>query len=166
MRLTTKARYAVTAMLDLALHSNQGPVSAADISRRQTISRSYLEQLFGKLRQEHLVASVHGPGGGYFIARKLDEISIADIIQAVDEAIDATQCRGKLDCHDGERCMTHQLWADLNAQIESYLASVSLSQLAAHQRQRDEDVHPVALLPSRRPNGLDECADSAATIGK
>lgn len=154
MRLTTKGRYAVTAMLDLALRSHDGPVSAADISRRQKISLSYLEQLFARLRHQHLVKSVHGPGGGYCLARVADEISVADIIQAVDEPVDATQCHGKLNCHDGERCMTHDLWADLNLQITHYLASVSLSRLAASQRERSLTVQPLkmARLPHRAAN--------------
>ena len=148
MRLTTKGRYAVTAMLDLALRSQDGPVSAADISRRQKISLSYLEQLFARLRHQHLLKSVHGPGGGYCLARVADEISVADIIQAVDEPVDATQCHGKLNCHDGERCMTHDLWADLNLQITHYLASVSLSRLAARQRERSGTVQPLKMARS------------------
>lgn len=143
MRLTTKGRYAVTAMLDLALRSHKGPVTAVDISKQQKIPLSYLEQLFSKLRHYGLVESVHGPGGGYCLARVPDEISVADIIQAVDEPIDATQCHGKLNCHDGERCMTHDLWAELNLEINHYLASVSLSRLAASQRQRSGAVQPL-----------------------
>ena len=143
MRLTTKGRYAVTAMLDLALRSHKGPVTAVDISKQQKIPLSYLEQLFSKLRHYGLVESVHGPGGGYCLARVPDEISVADIIQAVDEPIDATQCHGKLNCHDGERCMTHDLWAELNLEINHYLASVSVSRLAASQRQRSGAVQPL-----------------------
>lgn len=143
MRLTTKGRYAVTAMLDLALRSHKGPVTAVDISKQQKIPLSYLEQLFSKLRHYGLVESVHGPGGGYCLARVPDEISVADIIQAVDEPIDATQCHGKLNCHDGERCMTHDLWAELNLEINHYLASVSLSRLAASQRQRSGAAQPL-----------------------
>src|SRR5262245_25172699 len=135
MRLTTKGRYAVTAMLDIALHGDDGAVSVADISRRQRISQSYLERLFGSLHRSRLVNSVHGPGGGYFLARACGDISVADIIHAVDEPVDATQCHGKLNCHDGERCMTHELWADLNMEINRYLASVTLAQLVAKQRQ-------------------------------
>lgn len=145
MRLTTKGRYAVTAMLDLALSSQNGPVTAGDISKRQKIPLSYLEQLFGKLRHHRLVASVHGPGGGYCLARVPDDISVADIIQAVDEPVDATQCHGKLNCHDGERCMTHDLWADLNLQITQYLASVNLSRLVARQRQRNLTLQPLKM---------------------
>jgi Rrf2 family iron-sulfur cluster assembly transcriptional regulator len=151
MRLTTKGRYAVTAMLDLALRSQDGPVSAADISRRQKISLPYLEQLFARLRHQHLVKSVHGPGGGYCLARVADEISVADIIQAVDEPVDATQCRGKLNCHDGERCMTHDLWADLNLQITDYLTSVSLSRLAARQLERSRPVQPLKMARRSHP---------------
>jgi Rrf2 family transcriptional regulator, iron-sulfur cluster assembly transcription factor len=150
MRLTTKGRYAVTAMLDLALSSQNGPLTAGDISKRQKIPLSYLEQLFGKLRHHRLVVSVHGPGGGYCLARVPDDISVADIIQAVDEPVDATQCHGKLNCHDGERCMTHDLWADLNLQITQYLASVNLSRLAARQRQQNLKVQPLKM--ARRPH--------------
>ena len=143
MRLTTKGRFAVTAMIDLGLRQSAGPVSLAAISQRQHISLSYLEQLFARLRHQHLVKSVHGPGGGYCLARVPDEISVADIIQAVDEPVDATQCHGKLNCHDGERCMTHDLWAELNLEINHYLASVSLSRLAASQRQRSGAAQPL-----------------------
>jgi len=122
-------------MLDIALYGNGSAVTLSDISKRQAISRAYLERLFGKLHHYHLVKSVHGPGGGYLLARNLNDISIADIIHAVDEPIDATQCHGKLNCHDGGRCMTHELWAALNWEINRYLASVNLSQLVASQRQ-------------------------------
>ncbi|MGE5027608.1 MAG: Fe-S cluster assembly transcriptional regulator IscR [Betaproteobacteria bacterium] len=134
MRLTTKGRFAVTAMLDLALRQGEGPVTLAGISERQKISLSYLEQLFGKLRRHALVESVRGPGGGYYLARNLDEIAVADIIQAVDEAMDATQCGGLGNCHDEHECMTHELWTSLNAKIFEYLASVKLSHLVAQQR--------------------------------
>jgi Rrf2 family iron-sulfur cluster assembly transcriptional regulator len=136
MRLTTKGRYAVTAMLDLALSGESEPVTAAEISKRQKIPLPYLEQLFRKLRHDHLVESIHGPGGGYRLARMPEEISIADIIQAVDEPVDATQCHGKLNCHAGQRCMTHDLWAHLNLEINRYLASVMLSHLTASQREQ------------------------------
>ena len=165
MRLTAKGRYAVTAMLDLALHNNQGPVSVAELSRRQTISQSYLEHLLGTLHQRHLVESVRGPGGGYFLSKALTDITVADIIQAVDETIDATQCRGKLDCHDGERCMTHQLWADLNMQIEAFLASVSLSQLVADQRHRADAELPLTLL-RRGPGKAPPTQDTKRARGK
>jgi Rrf2 family transcriptional regulator, iron-sulfur cluster assembly transcription factor len=150
MRLTTKARYAVTAMLDIALYGNGGLVTAADISKRQAISQSYLEHLFSKLRHGRLVKSVHGPGGGYFLAKSLSEISIADIIQAVNEPIDATQCRGKLNCQAGRRCMTHALWAELNEEINRYLTSVSLSHLVAQQMQMVQHGQPM------RGEGIDQ----------
>ena len=134
MRLTTKGRFAVTAMLDLALRQGEGPVTLAGISERQKISLSYLEQLFGKLRRHALVESVRGPGGGYYLAKSLDEIAVADIIQAVDEPIDATQCGGLGNCHDEHECMTHELWTSLNGKIFEYLASVKLSTLVAQQR--------------------------------
>lgn len=129
MRLTTKGRFAVTAMIDLALHGDHGPVTLAGISERQRISLSYLEQLFGKLRRNKLVDSVRGPGGGYHLARPMSEVSVADIILAVDEPIDATQCKGKENCHNDQRCMTHDLWTSLNAKIRDYLALVTLEQL-------------------------------------
>ena len=134
MRLTTKGRFAVTAMVDLALRSGSGPVTLAGISERQDISLSYLEQLFGKLRRYKLVESVRGPGGGYTLAKPLSEVSVADIIRAVDEPIDATQCGGKENCHDDHRCMTHDLWVSLNEKIYEYLNSVSLADLVAKQQ--------------------------------
>lgn len=133
MRLTTKGRFAVTAMIDLALRSGDGPVTLAGISERQKISLSYLEQLFGKLRRYSLVDSVRGPGGGYCLARPGMEITVADIVRAVDEQLDATQCGGKENCKDEERCMTHELWATLNLKMYEYLSSVTLSDLADKQ---------------------------------
>ncbi|MFH1494770.1 MAG: Rrf2 family transcriptional regulator, partial [Pseudomonadota bacterium] len=121
MRLTTKGRFAVTAMIDLAMRHGEGPVTLAGISDRQRISLSYLEQLFGKLRRYGLVESVRGPGGGYCLARELAGISVADIIQAVDEPIDATKCGGLGNCHDDLPCMTHELWTNLNVKIFDYL---------------------------------------------
>lgn len=135
MRLTTKGRFAVTAMLDLALHEIDKPVTLAGISERQAISLSYLEQLFSRLRRKGLVKSVRGPGGGYRIAKKHVEISVSDIITAVDEQIDATQCGGKENCHDERRCMTHDLWASLNDKILEYLSGVSLADLMTSQRE-------------------------------
>ncbi|HAN56923.1 MAG: Fe-S cluster assembly transcriptional regulator IscR [Pseudomonadota bacterium] len=129
MRLTTKGRFAVTAMIDLALHHGAGPVTLSAISERQKISLSYLEQLFGKLRRNSLVESVRGPGGGYRVARALGEISVAQIIQAVDEPIDATQCGGLENCQDDHRCMTHELWSNLNKRIQDYLRAVTLASL-------------------------------------
>ncbi len=134
MRLTTKGRFAVTAMIDLAMRDGNGPVALAGISERQKISLSYLEQLFGKLRRNELVESVRGPGGGYCMARSSEAVSIADIIRAVDEPIDATQCGGRENCRDEERCMTHELWTNLNSRIFDYLSSVTLSQLVERQR--------------------------------
>jgi len=140
MRLTTKGRFAVTAMLDLALRGNKGPVTLAGISERRDISLSYLEQLFSRLRRNELVESVRGPGGGYYLARKLDEVSVADIIRAVDEPIDATQCGGKENCHDEHRCLTHDLWTGLNAHIYEYLDSVTLATLVARQDECEKKV--------------------------
>ena len=136
MRLTTKGRFAVTAMLDLAMNGGKGPVTLAGISQRQSISLSYLEQLFGKLRRHTLVESVRGPGGGYTLARDLDKLSVADIVTAVDEPLDATQCGGRENCQDDRRCMTHDLWAKLNDKMYEYLDSVKLSDLVAQQNAR------------------------------
>ena len=150
MRLTTKGRFAVTAMIDLALRGREGPVTLAAISERQKISLSYLEQLFGKLRRYQLVESVRGPGGGYCLARPLEEISVADIIRAVDEALDATQCGGKENCHDEHRCMTHDLWSTLNQKMYEYLSSVSLQNLVTNNAHKDE-YHTVTLVtPDQR----------------
>jgi len=129
MRLTTKGRYAVTAMLDLALHGAEHPVSLADISGRQDISLSYLEQLFAKLRRNNLVSSVRGPGGGYRLSRGGHEIFVAQIIDAVNETVDATGCGGSADCQQGEVCLTHHLWCDLSDQIHRFLSQISLSNL-------------------------------------
>ncbi len=133
MRLTTKGRYAVTAMLDLALHADSGPVSLADISKRQRISLSYLEQLFAKLRQNDLVRSVRGPGGGYKLNRLASEVFVAQIIDAVNESVDATNCNGAGDCQGGDICLTHYLWCDLSAQIHEFLSGISLSSLVERQ---------------------------------
>jgi Rrf2 family iron-sulfur cluster assembly transcriptional regulator len=140
MRLTTKGRFAVTAMLDLALHSTKGPVALAGISARQRISLSYLEQLFGKLRRRALVESVRGPGGGYHLARDASLVTVADIINAVEESIDSTQCGGKENCHDNHRCMTHDLWEGLNETVHVYLSGVSLAQLVEKQRSKPVSV--------------------------
>lgn len=138
MRLTTKGRFAVTALLDLALQRTQGPVTLAEISERQNISLSYLEQLFAKLRQRALVDSVRGPGGGYCLAKDMSEVSVADIILAVDEPIDTTLCGGNENCHNDSKCMTHDLWATLNKLIFDHLGSVTLKQLVEDQRTREE----------------------------
>jgi Rrf2 family transcriptional regulator, iron-sulfur cluster assembly transcription factor len=147
MRLTTKGRFAVTAMIDVALHGHDSPVTLAAISERQKISLSYLEQLFGKLRRHGLVDSVRGPGGGYNLARAAREVSVADVILAVDEPIDATQCGGRENCRDEGRCMTHELWAGLNAHIFSFLRSVTLADLV---RQQQEPRGDVAVLQDHR----------------
>jgi Rrf2 family transcriptional regulator, iron-sulfur cluster assembly transcription factor len=134
MRLTTKGRFAVTAMVDLSMRQTRGPVTLSAISERQHISLSYLEQLFGKLRRAKLVTSVRGPGGGYCLARPTGGISVAEIITAVDEPIDATQCGGKENCIDDRRCVTHDLWATLNEKMNDYLGSVSLADVVSHQQ--------------------------------
>jgi len=133
MRLTTKGRFAVTAMADLTMCGKRGPVTMAEISERQKISLSYLEQLFGKLRRSKIVESVRGPGGGYYLARPADQITIAEIIVAVDEPMDATKCGGLGNCHDERQCLTHDLWTGLNVKIFEYLASYTLQQLVDSQ---------------------------------
>jgi Rrf2 family iron-sulfur cluster assembly transcriptional regulator len=133
-------------MVDLAMRHGRGPVTLAAISERQHISLSYLEQLFGKLRRHKLVSSVRGPGGGYNLARQAAEITVADIVTAVDEPLDATQCGGKENCHDDKRCMTHDLWATLNAKMQEYLSSVTLRDLVEHQSGK-----PVAVIRHFRP---------------
>lgn len=129
MRLTTKGRYAVTAMLDLALNARSTPVSLADISSRQGISLSYLEQLFSKLRKSELVLSIRGPGGGYQLARERESIFVAQIVDAVNENVDVTTCGGKGDCQEGDKCLTHHLWCDLSDQIHGFLNGISLQDL-------------------------------------
>ena len=131
MRLTTKGRYAVTAMIDLTLHAKNKPISLAEISGRQSISLSYLEQLFSKLRHSGLVSSVRGPGGGYRLAMPCEDIFVAQIINAVNESIDTTSCLGKGDCQGGEICLTHSLWQDLSVQIHQFLNGISLADLVA-----------------------------------
>ena len=134
MRLTAKGRYAVTAMLDLAVHRNAGPISLADISRRQGISLSYLEQLFAKLRKHNLVNSVRGPGGGYQLERDPGRIFVAEIIDSVDENVDATKCSGRADCQHGEMCLSHQLWSDLSSEIHHFLAGIDLARILAKRK--------------------------------
>lgn len=157
MRLTTKGRFAVTAMIDLAMHNGGGPVTLAEISGRQKISLSYLEQLFGKLRRHQLVESVRGPGGGYCLAKDMGALSVAEIILAVDEPIDATQCGGKENCHDDQKCLTHDLWAALNERIFDYLEGVSLRQLVESQKAKQvaresgvAQVHDMRETPAKR----------------
>jgi Rrf2 family transcriptional regulator, iron-sulfur cluster assembly transcription factor len=156
MRLTTKGRFAVTAMMDLAMQHGSGPVTLAEISGRQKISLSYLEQLFGKLRRHGLVDSVRGPGGGYCLAKDLDAVTVADIILAVDEPIDATKCGGKENCRDEQKCLTHDLWAALNERIFDYLESVSLRQLV--------DSHKAS--EAAKESGLSQVHDMRETAGK
>ncbi len=139
MRLSTKGRYAVTAMLDLALNGTDGPVTLADISENQGISLSYLEQLFAALRNKGLVRGVRGPGGGYYLGRESDEISIADIICAVDEWVEFTRCKGRQNCHDGQRCLTHSLWDDLSQQIFIFLTDITLDDLVQKGKEREAE---------------------------
>ena len=134
MRLSTKGRYAVTAMLDLAINGQEGPVTLAEISENQGISLSYLEQLFAALRSKQLVRGVRGPGGGYYLGREADEISIANIICAVDEWVEFTRCRGKENCHGGQRCLTHSLWNDLSERIYLFLEDITLADLIEKSR--------------------------------
>jgi Rrf2 family iron-sulfur cluster assembly transcriptional regulator len=145
-------------MIDLAMRQGEGPVTLAGISERQSISLSYLEQLFGKLRRHELVCSVRGPGGGYTLARQTNAISVADVIVAVDEPLDATQCGGKENCHDDGRCMTHDLWSNLNKRMFEYLASVTLACLVEQQRQRCSKEHEITMFREER-----ECASKPAS---
>ena len=149
MRLTTKGRFAVTAMLDLALHAQDGPVTLSNISERQKISLSYLEQLFSKLRRGSLVESVRGPGGGYNPARSLEQLTVADIIIAVEEPIDSRQCEGRDNCLGDRRCMTHDLWESLNATVINHLTGVTLAQLG--EKERNKAVRGVASQMTMRP---------------
>jgi Rrf2 family iron-sulfur cluster assembly transcriptional regulator len=136
MQLTTKGRYAVTAMLDLSMHGRDKPINLAEISERQGISVSYLEQLFSKLRRESLVSSVKGPGGGYRLSRDANDISVSEVIRAVDERMDVTSCGGAGNCFQGKQCMTHQLWEDLSTQLRDFLEAISLGSLVENQAQR------------------------------
>jgi Rrf2 family iron-sulfur cluster assembly transcriptional regulator len=144
MRLTTKGRFAVTAMMDLALRERETPVSLLSVSERQGISLSYLEQLFGKLRRHALVESVRGPGGGYRLTKPVDAVSVADIIRAVDEHLDATQCGGHGNCREDGSCMTHELWITLNQKMYDYLDSVSLGDLILQYQRRQEGTSKAA----------------------
>ncbi|HET7395341.1 MAG TPA: Rrf2 family transcriptional regulator [Gammaproteobacteria bacterium] len=136
MKLTTKGRYAVTAMLDLALHDTEAPVCLSEIATRQDISLPYLEQLFTRLRRTGLIASTRGPGGGYNLGKAPEQVSVADIIRAVDESFDATRCGGKRDCHAGRTCLTHELWESLSDEIDRFLSGVTLAQLIRSQAVR------------------------------
>ncbi len=137
MKLSTKGRYAVTAMMDLALHDEKGPVTLAEISQCQDISLSYLEQLFAKLRKGGLVAGVRGPGGGYRLARAANQITVADIVCSVDENVDATRCKGRENCQGGRRCLTHDLWSDLSQQIHEFLRGITLAQFVERDAVRE-----------------------------
>ncbi len=137
MKLSTKGRYAVTAMMDLALHDRYGPVTLAEISQCQGISLSYLEQLFAKLRKKGLVEGVRGPGGGYRLARAAADVTVADIVSAVDEKVDATRCSGRRNCQEGKRCLTHELWSDLSRQIFTFLSGITLAQFVERPSVRD-----------------------------
>lgn len=143
MRLTTKGRFAVTALLDLAMQRSGDPVTLAEISQRQKISQSYLEQLFGKMRRRALVNSVRGPGGGYRLAKDMGQVSVADIMVAVDEPIDSTQCGGRENCYDDKKCATHDLWVKLNVHISAYLGKVTLKQLVDDQKAKQTGVAQV-----------------------
>jgi Rrf2 family iron-sulfur cluster assembly transcriptional regulator len=140
VRLTTKGRYAVTAMLDLAIHQGQRPIALADIAQRQGISLSYLEQLFARLRRRSLVTSVRGPGGGYNLARDAREIFVAEVIGAVDENVDTTRCGGAHNCQNNGPCLTHDLWRDLSDRIYEYLNHISLQDLVARRGAREAPV--------------------------
>jgi Rrf2 family iron-sulfur cluster assembly transcriptional regulator len=152
MRLSTKGRYAVTAMLDLALHNQKGPVTLAEISENQGISLSYLEQLFAALRGKQLVRGVRGPGGGYYLGRASHEISIADIICAVDEWVEFTRCKGRQDCRNGDRCLTHDLWNDLSEEIFNFLSGITLGELVERGTagNKDQEVRPDQLVAGQR----------------
>lgn len=146
MKLTTRGRYAVTAIVDLALHEGGGPVSLADVAARQEISLAYLEQLFARLRRSGLVSSTRGPGGGYRLAHPASEMVVADIIDAVDESVEYTRCGGERNCQQGRPCLTHELWAGLGDHVRAYLGAVTVASLIAEPsvqvvaaRQRGED---------------------------
>lgn len=161
MKLTTKGRYAVTAMLDLTIHSGTGPVSLADISQRQGISLSYLEQLFSRLRRNELVRSVRGPGGGYRLNRDGDAIFVAEVVDAVNESLDTTRCEHKGDCQNGEMCLTHHLWADLGEQIHRFLSRISLAELS-----RRPEILAVAQRQDRRQRESAVITDDSEPLGE
>jgi len=149
MRLSTKGRYAVTAMLDLALNGKHGPVTLAEISENQGISLSYLEQLFAALRTKELVRGVRGPGGGYYLGKSADDISIANIICAVDEWVEFTRCGGRQNCSGGARCLTHTLWDDLSSEIFNFLANISLGDLVRRNLgKKDDEEKPLSVVSS------------------
>ncbi len=155
MKLTTKGRYAVTAMLDLALYGENTPITLSDISKRQGISLSYLEQLFSRLRRNDLVVSTRGPGGGYQLSRAAEEIVIADVITAVDESVDATRCQGQGNCHKEQPCITHDLWVDLSEQIHNFLSGINLAQLVERRSAREQMLN---LKPCHRQHDKQQAA--------
>ncbi len=148
MRLTSKGRYAVTAMLDVALNSETGPVPLADISERQGISLSYLEQLFSRLRKNGLVSSVRGPGGGYLLGKDAGSIAVGEVISAVDESVDATRCQGKGGCQGGDKCLTHALWRDLSERLTGFLNNITLGELVNNGRSSMFPVVSISTKPS------------------
>jgi Rrf2 family iron-sulfur cluster assembly transcriptional regulator len=162
MRLTTKGRYAVTAMLDLALNYSEGPITLSDISKRQGISLSYLEQLFSKLRKRGLVDSARGPGGGYRLSRAAGEIAVAEVISAVDESIDVTRCGGKGNCQGEGNCLTHELWCDLSEQIHDFLNNISLGNLVENRGVQEVALRQKGLVPDEVVNaeGIQQAANS------
>lgn len=151
MRLTTKGRYAVTAMLDIALHCHSGPISVVDIAERQGISAAYLEQLLAKLKKRGLLASVRGPGGGYQLEQDLARISVSSIITAVGDGVDATRCHGTGTCQDGHMCLTHELWSELSEEIDGFLTGISLADLVGRQA-----IQHVASRQDRKAGGQDQ----------
>lgn len=169
MRLTSKGRYAVTAMLDVALHSELGPVPLADISERQGISLSYLEQLFSRLRKAGLVSSVRGPGGGYRLGVDANDIAVGMVIAAVDESVDATKCQGKADCQGGTRCLTHTLWRDLSARISGFLNDITLGELMSNNEVQQvadrQDTKLDASLAARNTSFSPKVNNDVASIG-
>lgn len=166
MRLTTKGRYAVTAMLDLALNSTEKPVSLADISDRQGISLSYLEQLFSKLRQRDLVTSVRGPGGGYRLSHSQSDTYVAQIIDAVNESVDVTNCHGKGNCKGGEVCLTHYLWEDLSKQIHSFLSDISLADLVAKRPEQDASQNQAHTNDNKRSQHVPDLGSHSSDLSK
>nr|MEC4315518.1 Rrf2 family transcriptional regulator [Thiotrichaceae bacterium] len=150
MRLTTKGRYAVTAMLDLAINRENGPITLSDISKRQGISLSYLEQLFSKLRRNGLVDSARGPGGGYRLSRDATEITVVEVIEAVDENISADHCKGQKNCRDGQGCLSHELWTELSCQIREFLTGITLAQVIKKHAENTADGDVASLVTQTR----------------
>jgi len=163
MKLTTKGRYAVTAMLDVAMHTRNGPVSLAEVARRQKLSLSYLEQLFSRLRRNGLVNSSRGPGGGYALSREPEGISVADIVVAVDEPVDVTRCGGKANCNSDSRCLTHDLWSDLSQQVYDFLSTRSLADvLERHRAQIEQDGVKEVVMHGKALQGEPESSNAGA----